>query len=348
MNPNTPETPNEGATPTPESTPTAEPQVQPTPEASVEQPSTAAPAESDTPFNPFGEQSATSSDAPTDPAPAMQSDPAQPAAPQPTPPGKGFNKKLLFILIGVAGAVGLLIAAAAIIFTMFFTVSKQDYREAAIQYTKVDSANDTMYYDVQSLSRSLSSSPDTVSDDIATVRTGLETLSAENKTLSEMKAVRIGEGAELYKTFNTQLQAYIANAQQIVDSMEILAPALSTCASVSDADTNQERTDIISDCAKEMDGLETLPQADMEAFVKKLAATYKELASIMDELSGITNPYGSQYDEYSALRDRLYDAQDAIREASSGLREALNKKDEEVSVKDSANALSEFLNEQQR
>lgn len=279
--------------------------------------------------------------------PATTPNAAQPivGAPAPAPGGKGpkLSKKMLIIIAAVGGVV-LLAAIAAAVYISMTSVSKEDYRAAALQYNEVSRASSDLTYSVSSLSYATDADEDAEFNEAMTeVEEALTTLRAEDDELSKLKAVRFGEGADYYKEFETKLDAYTAYADELIASVKNLRPALKICASISDADDNAGRVAALKECASALGSVESIPNEEFKNFVDGIKPLYEEYATIFEQLNGITDPYGDQYDQYRALRDQVYEVQDKISDVSSTFSDALDKRDEEMSVKEVANKLGDFL-----
>lgn len=333
-------------------TPAPAPAAPAAPEAPVT-PEAPAPVEPTTPVAP---------EAPVTPAApaapnlfAAAGTPEAPAAPQtpgfaPTPASQapGSKNKIVLIAAIVGGAV-LLAIIGVVAYFMLTSVSKQDYQEATRQYNKVSVASAGLTSDVASVSYSISGDDDAeFNEAVKEAEDSIAEIKTENEALSKMKAVRVGDGAKLYGTFNDKVKNYLAYATDLIDSVKNLRPAMATCAKVSDATDTASRVAALKGCSSELQGVTDIPNAEMKTFIGTIATAYGDYASIYEQISALSNPYGSQYEQYKALRDKMYDVQDKISEASSTLSDSLEKRDDEMSVKDSAKALGDFLTEKQK
>ncbi len=243
----------------------------------------------------------------------------------------------------------LLAIIGVVAYFMLTSVSKQDYQEATRQYNKVSVASAGLTSDVASVSYSISGDDDAeFNEAVKEAEDSIAEIKTENEALSKMKAVRVGDGAKLYGTFNDKVKNYLAYATDLIDSVKNLRPAMATCAKVSDATDTASRVAALKGCSSELQGVTDIPNAEMKTFIGTIATAYGDYASIYEQISALSNPYGSQYEQYKALRDKMYDVQDKISEASSTLSDSLEKRDDEMSVKDSAKALGDFLTEKQK
>lgn len=286
--------------------------------------------------------------APQEPTPnVIPATPFTPGEPVPEPPKK--NTKKIILIASVAAGVVLLAIIAIVIFLFLTTVSKADYRDAAKQFNQVTSASSSLNSDVSSLGASSGSTSDSdFEKSLKDTQDSLDTIKNENESLSKLKAVRVGEGGDLYKTFDDKLDAYLAYGNDLVASVKNLRPAMVACDKVSDADDAAARVAALKTCATSLNDVKDLPNAEFKTFVTELATAYTSYAKTYEGISALTNPYGTQYEQYKTLRDEMYATQDKISAASKTFQESLEKRDDELSVKASADALADYLTEQQR
>lgn len=361
-NTNSSNTPPTGDTP-PVQPPVAEDQTAPneTPEQVTEAP--VAPTETPAP-EPVDPVAPATPDASVGATPVPdQTAPVQAAATEPTPapvsafggaPGtpeapKQLDKKKIITIAAIAGGVLLLAIAGIVAYTLFNSVSKEDYKAAVQQFNEVSSASSSLSSDVSGLSAlTNSSSEEAFEEGIAEVDASIAKLKTENAELAKLKAVRVGEGADLYKTFNDKLTTYLGYGEGLVTSVKNLRPAFVTCRSTNEATDNAARATALEECATALEEVKTIPNAEMKAYVAAITKGYKEYASLYGQVAELTNPFGSQYEQYKTLRDQVYEVQDEISAASKTFSEDIEKKGDEVSVKESANALGDYLSEQQR
>jgi predicted nuclease with TOPRIM domain len=283
-------------------------------------------------------------------APEVPATPQNIAAPVQTPQApKPSDKKKIILIAAIVGGVVLLVGIAFVVYSLLFSVSKKDYQEAKRQYNDVSIASAGLTSDVASVSYTLNDEDDADFNDAAKeAEASIEKIKTENTELSKMKAVRVGEGAKLYKAFNDKVDAYLAYATGLIDSVKNLRPAMTTCNKVSDAKDANSRVAALKACSSELQGVTDIPNAEMKAFIGTLASAYGDYATVYEQISALSNPYGSQYEQYKTLRDKMYDVQDKISDASSILSDELDKRDDELSIKDSAKALGDFLTEKQK
>lgn len=323
-------------------TPPVQPPVSdvPAPEAA---PASEAPA---TPVAPEAPAPAAEAPAPETPGAAQNPGFAATAATAPQAP-KPKNK--IILIAAIAGGTVLLAVVGVIVFLMLTSVSKQDYQEATRQYNDVSIATAGLTSDVASVSYTISSDDDAeFNDAVKEAEDSIAKIKTENDELSKMKAVRVGDGAKLYGTFNDKVKNYLAYATDLINSVKNLRPAMTTCGKVSDAKDAASRVAALKGCSSELQGVTDIPNAEMKTFIGTIATAYGEYATVYEQINALSNPYGSQYEQYKTLRDKMYAVQDKISDASSTLSDSLEKRDDEMSVKDSAKALGDFLTEKQK
>lgn len=288
------------------------------------------------------------------PAPEASATPiaAAPIAPATNPVsqggGNGKGKKLALILGSIGGVILLALIGAILYFTLG-SVTKEDYRDAARQFNNVQIAGTAFYSDVSSLSYSLRDDDDTAfNDDLKAAQESIDKVRSENESLSKLKAVRVGEGAKLYKTFNDKLDQYLTNGGELIESVKQLRPAMLTCAKISSATDAGARVTALKTCSTALGQVGELPNEQFKTYAAALKDNYAAYATTYEKIAALTNPYGAQYEQYKTLRDQMYDTQDKISAASKTFTSDLDKRDKEVSVEDSSKALANYLNEQQR
>ena len=277
--------------------------------------------------------------------------PIVPGAPVPTamPPAKPGNGKKIAIIGGIVGGVILLAIAGIVVFLLLTTVSKQDYADAAKQYNATSIASSTLTTKASTMARGISTSTDTdFNTKVAEIDEAITKLEQENDKLGALKATRVGEGKEVYDTFDKKLGEYLEYAKGIVASVKSVRPALVKCGSISSVTDVSARVAAVKDCSTSLNAVTDLPNPEFKTYVDSLKTGYAEFATTYESISKLTSPYGSQYEQFKVLRDKMYDTQDAITTAGKTFTTALNTRDDEVSVKDSADALGKFLTDKQR
>jgi flagellar basal body-associated protein FliL len=269
-----------------------------------------------------------------------------PVAPAPQPPK---SRKKLILIISIVSGFLLLAAAAVVVFLLLTTVSKQDYRAAAQQFNKVSQASSKLITDVTGLGASTDSTSESAFNaSVKETQDSLANIKTENEALSKLKAVRIGEGAKLYKTFSDKTDAYLVYGNGLLISVKNLRPAMLTCDKINDTTTTAARVAALNACATSLGGISDLPNADFKTLVGVLKDSYTSYTKSYEAMSALTSPFGAQYDQYKTLRDEMYATQDKITAASNTFKDAINKRDDELSVKPSSQALADYLAEKQR
>ncbi len=284
---------------------------------------------------------------PVPPAPQPQYPVTNTAMGGAAPVQPGGKKSKTGLIIGlVAGGIGLvvLVIIAIVVVVSMLSVSKKDYLSAYNQYSELRKASfsvDTGLITVGSFSSGTDTSFKNASDE---VKESLGKMEAENKKLSGLKAVKTGEGKELYTKLNTKLSSYMKYAGDKVVSMEKFRPAYSKCDEMSstDRDTAAVKT-ALAGCVAALKSISDVPDADLKSFIETLAEQQEKLLAITEKIEAIKNPYGSQYDEYSALRKQVYEISSAVSDAGTDFRSNSNKKAKDVDFRDEAKALSDFL-----
>lgn len=341
---NTP--PVEGSTPTPTPAPDATPAVPatPSPVPSNEQVPTA-PTES------LAVAPAPDT-APADPAaPIASAAPvAEPLAAPVAPAPKNKNTKKIILIASIVGGLVILGTIAAILFTLFTSVSKEDYRDAAVQFNEVGRSSATLTSSASTLSRSANASaPEaTFQESLKSSQEAIAKIEAENEEFSKLKAVRVGEGAELYKAFDAKVDAYLAYVKGVITSVENLRPAMVVCGNLSDARDVPARAAALKTCSAALGDVKDIPNPAFKKFADELKTSYASYAKTYEEIAALANPLGADYEEYKKLRDSTYDSQDKINDATKEFSASITASNNELSVKDSANALGDYLTAQQR
>lgn len=359
MNPNTPQPQTDATSPVEPATQTQSTDVQPAePEVATSQPVQAT-AQTDIAGDPVTDTLAdpepiaqasadpVNSPEPTDqPAAAAFAPVTTTTAPVPVQPPNG-NKKRITIIAAIAGVV-LLVVAAVLVYISMTTVSKQDYAAAATQYTQVSSDNSALSSAVSRLSNAASDDDAEFNEALTAAKTSKDSLVASNEALGKLKAVKVGKGGELYKAFDTKLEAYLAYGDGLIESVNGLRPAMVTCGAISDSKDEAARVTALKACSEGLGKVGELKNPAFNTLAATLKTQYADYAVVYEKRAALSDPFGDQYEEYKKLRDQLYDIQDNIRDASSTFSKEINAKDDELSVKESANALSDYLIEQQR
>ena len=273
--------------------------------------------------------------------------PAGTTSSDPTPEPKKSNKKLITIL-GIAGGVVVLAVVAAVLYFLLMAVSAKDYQEAAKQFNVVSSANSKLTSSVSSVASNTDGTNDEFNNSVKEANDSIAKLKDENKKLGDLKAIRVGDAAPLYQTFDGKLKTYLSYADELIVSVDKARPALLSCNEKATGSDTAARVALVKKCATDLDAVKDVPNPEFKAFLTSSAEARAKFAKVYEGMSNLTNPFGSQFEEYKKLQTELYTAQNELVTARKTLTESLNKRDTEVSVKDSANALSKLLTEKQR
>ena len=343
---------------------TAQPPVSPAPDAPV---APEAQAPSETPVVPAEEvppvsptptpvatpaapvEPVTANDQPTNPF-TTNAAPVVAPAPAPQPPKSSQPSKKTILIIAITAGVVVLGAILALLYFMVFSVSAKDYREAALQYDKVRSANSDLGSSIQSLGSASGSTTDSSFDSrMQDAEDSLATIKKENEALSKLKAVRVGEGGALYNTFNDKLNKYLTYSGDMVTSIKNLRPALTACTKATESTADKDALIAgLKSCSKDISGVSNLPNEDVKTLVKSFGDNYKKYADIYEQVAALKSPFGADYAQYKTLRDQLYNVQDAITADGKTFRDNIKKHTDEIGVKDAADKLDGFLSDKQK
>ena len=228
----------------------------------------------------------------------------------------------------------------------FTSVSRDDYRKAYNQMSELSSANTSLNTEVSTLQYSVSSATETkFNNDIKAAEEALEKVRSENEELSEMKAVKVGEGKKKYDEFNEKFDKYLTYIDEYLKSFKDLYTASKPCdADVDTSDVTAYKS-ALNECKSALDKVNNTPNKDVNTYIKSLSTEYDKLSSVVDKLSTITDPYGKQYDEYKTLRDQVYEVQENITNSYTDFKSNIEKHSKEAGVKDEADDLIELLSE---
>jgi len=271
----------------------------------------------------------------------------QTSALSPTPKPKMTKKKIILIASIVGGAL-LLALVGAVVFLAVTTASKQDYREAAVQYNTLSSANSVLTRNITALSSGLTTATDDEFDSsIKRVEESIATLKKENEELGDLKAVRVGDGKDLYNTFDAKLSNNIAYSVDMVSTVKTIRPIMVVCSKVSKEPGNPARLAAAKDCSTALNTVGDISNAQYSAFIGSLKVGYADYARDIESFLVLTDPYGTQFEQYKILAGKINATQRTLSKASTDFSAAVRKTTAELSVKDSANALGKYLREQQ-
>jgi len=270
------------------------------------------------------------------------------SAPTSTPELKKSNKKLVRIAAIVGGAL-LLAIIGALVYASIATVSAKDYQEAVTQYNKASVANSALASDVAQLTSNLGTDSDEeFKTSLTEAEKSLVELKDESAKLGELKAVRVGEGKDLYTTFDTKMATYVTYAGDIIESVKKAQPAIAVCDKVKSAPDKVTGLAALQDCSTKLTAVGDLPNAEFKAYIASIGDLYAKYAVNYQGLADLTDPFGAQYERYKTYRDGLSATTKGLSTASKDYTAAIKKHNDEVSVKDSAQALGKYLSEQQK
>lgn len=277
--------------------------------------------------------------------------PVQPNVPVPAPSGTPKGNKGLIIGLVVGGALLVVGSVIAVVLVMLLSVSRSDYSKAYSQLNEVASANSKLSSQVSGLQYGMKYDTDTkFSNDLEEAQAIIEETRTKNKELSELKAVRVGEGKKKYQAFDKKLNEYMSFSSTALKSFGDVRKAAKPC----DESSNQAASDtaslksLLNECVEALDKISDTPDLDVKKYVGTLKTEMEKLSSLIDKLSAITNPYGDQYDQYKVLRDQVYDVQDAVRDSATDFSSNFEKHAKEVNPKNAADDLEKFLYEKIR
>jgi len=266
----------------------------------------------------------------------------------PTPKPKMTKKKNTMIASIVGGAI-LLALVSAVVFVSVTTASRQDYKEAAVQYNTLSSANSALSRNITALSSGLTTdTDDEFNSSIEDVEESIVTLKKENEELGDLKAVRVGDGKDLYNTFDAKLANNISYSADMVQTVKKVRPVMVVCSKVSKATDNPARLAAVKECSTTLNTVGDISNAQYSAFIGLLKVGYADYARDFESYLALTDPFRTQFDQYKTLSGKITTTQKELRTASTDFSAAVRKSSSEVSVKESANALGNYLRDQQK
>lgn len=348
MNPEKPQNANEETTNepdvTPVSAPISEPEATPITEPAV------APVDVVAPVDEPGNPTVSLGDIPT-PAlePALTEEPpvtpyvatgnTHPASPQ---------KKKKILVASIAAGLLLIVGAGLGIYYLLTNVSDEDYRRAEAQLTEIRRADTAMVREVTSLSRSSSIVTEATFDEkLADARASLGKIKSENETLAKEKAVRYGEGADLYGAFNTKAQAYFVYADELIASIDKVRPALAPCQKIGSSSVQvDDRASVVDDCVAELKKAGDLPNAEFNRYFGSLKDKYAAYSDLYVRFGKLTAPNGSQRAEYNKISAEANTLLTEIRSLRTEFLKDLDARDKETSLKDVSDDLRDFFKDQ--
>lgn len=284
-------------------------------------------------------------DTPSSSAPQATTPPAAPQSPtgySASAPRDNKNPlKLILIIGGALLVVGIVVA----VLVSSLTVSKKDYQDAYSAYMDITSESFTLSSKISSLQYGLSSGTDTsFNNDYDAAKDAVEAMRQENKELSELRAVKVGDGKKQYETFNTKLEKYLDFADDVIVSLKDMRGASVTCDEAGDT-LGDNVVAGINDCLAALKKIGDTPNKDIQAYVTKMTTETERLLTLSKQMATITDPYGSQYDQYKSIRDQIYDVQDNLRDASTDFNSNFEKSIKNVDPEKASDEFEKFLAE---
>ncbi len=263
---------------------------------------------------------------------------SQPSYSMPTSSGK---KKPLIIIAIIAGVL-LILGALFVVYALLFYVSKDDYIKASAQYESLVTEANTLSAKLSSIQYSVDSGTDTVfKNDLEAAKEAIANVRGENQKLSELKALKVGEGKEKYQAFDAKLQTFLAFIDDSLTSFGDMRGAAVTCSNTTYSNSGAQAA--IDKCVSALKEVSDTPNADVKEYVNKSQTEYEKLSSVISQAATITDPYGTQYSQYTSLRDQMYDIQDALADIPSDFVSNYEKHLKEVDITDAREDLVNFL-----
>ena len=282
-------------------------------------------------------------DTPSSSAPQATTPPAAPQSPTGYSTSAPHDNKNPLKLILIIGGALLVVGIVVAVLVSSLTVSKKDYQDAYSAYMDITSESFTLSSKISSLQYGLSSGTDTsFNNDYDAAKDAVEAMRQENKELSELRAVKVGDGKKQYETFNTKLEEYLDFADDVIVSLKDMRGASVTCDKASDTlDDNVVAG--INDCLAALKKIGDTPNKDIQAYVTKMTTETERLLTLSKQMATITDPYGSQYDQYKSIRDQIYDVQDNLRDASTDFNSNFEKSIKNVDPEKASDEFEKFL-----
>lgn len=243
-------------------------------------------------------------DAPKDPAvsssenipPAAQLTNGQPQAPNTTP---NKPKKMRTILLVVIGGLLVLGVAVAIIYFLFFYVSKADYKNAE----KQTNTTLTTYHKADDAAQEWATAvtdPSSTDRDIASKKTAYNNANSAYKAsvndMSDMRALKDGKVKSAYDAFIAKNNVAMDNNTTLAEAMPTIRTMVVECngADTSGMDTNDLSTiasawdKAFAGCTKAIKDLASVKNADVATVGKKLEGYFQEMRT---DIVALQNAY---------------------------------------------------------
>lgn len=209
----------------------------------------------------------------------------QPPAPN-TPPNNA--KKMRTILLVVVGGFLVLGIAVAVVYFMFFYVSKADYKSAEKQTNAVIAA----YHKADDAAEEWSAAVTDTSAtdrDIASKKVAYNDANSAYKStvgqLSDMRALKDGKVKTTYDAFVTKNNAVTANNDSMAEAMPMLRTMVVECNNADTSGMNTSDLSTIADawdkaftgCTKAIKDLSSAKNSDVATIGKKLEQYFTEM-----------------------------------------------------------------------
>ena len=284
-------------------------------------------------------------DTPSSSAPQATTPPAAPQSPTGYSTSAPHDNKNPLKLILIIGGALLVVGIVVAVLVSSLIVSKKDYQDAYSAYMDITSESFTLSSKISSLQYGLSSGTDTsFNNDYDAAKDAVEAMRQENKELSELRAVKVGDGKKQYETFNTKLEKYLDFADDVIVSLKDMRGASVTCDEAGDT-LGDNVVAGINDCLAALKKIGDTPNKDIQAYVTKMTTETERLLTLSKQMATITDPYGSQYDQYKSIRDQIYDVQDNLRDASTDFNSNFEKSIKNVDPEKASDEFEKFLAE---
>lgn len=329
------------------------------------------------PANDSNQEPVNSGVSPTDSSPMSESQPAQqqfqpqpqqapvpqpiqqPFAPQPqqvfapqpqqsfTPQSTGSSgtKKLLIILGAVFGGLTIIGVTVAVLMTVFFSVSKEDYISASNQYNNVVKEGGELGSNLSTVMGSVFSATDNEFErNVSAARKSLEKTELERQKLAEQKAFRAGEGRRTFMVYNKKLIGTLDYTGNTLTSLEKLREIGKVCEDDSLVDYTRMNTIVTfyDQCVSTIDSSGSVRNEDINNYLLKYKEEMKKASSLASQLAGITDPY-SQRQQILSISNQLAEMSSNVATLASELNTNLSQGVEDASPAAEAEVLVKFL-----
>lgn len=234
------------------------------------------------------------------------------------------RKKRLKTGLIIGGAILLTAVIALFVYFMFFTVSKDDYRQAR---EKLDAVKDTV-----SVRPSINSSGDPA-DARKSFQESLDKYKAANKQLVGLKAFRAdSELREKYDAYSKKAEGMITLLDNFAPSLEKFLTSTQALREISSSSTATD----YRDAQKVVDNNKDAADPSIKTYLEKLSKTLGEMAALRERAETAT----SSTDRLAISRDMIQQSRE-LTTAARTLRDDLNKRSDDVNPRDAFNALGE-------